>query len=231
MPRTARASAADYCYHVLNRGNGGAEVFHTPADCEAFAELIAAAGARRPMRVLGYCLMPNHFHLVLRPLGDGDLSRWMQWLMTSHVGRYRRHYGSSGHVWQGRFKAFPCQEDGHLVTVLRYVEGNALRAGLVERAELWPHGSLHARKRPPGPVPLEPLPEIGKVASWVKRVNRPLGESELAAMRRCVARGSPFGSDEWARRTAAELGLESAMRPRGRPRKTSGTGESRSGSA
>jgi putative transposase len=217
MPRTARASAADHCYHVLNRGNGRAEVFHEAGDYEAFARIIAEASARLPMRVLGYCLMPNHFHLVLRPHGDGDLSRWMQWLLTAHVRRYRRHYGSSGHVWQGRFKAFPCQDDEHLATVLRYVERNALRAGLVARAEDWPHGSLAAVSRPlvvtlePGPVPRD--------AAWVARVNRPLSEAELAAVRHSVLRGTPFGADLWASATAASLGLESSLRPRGRPRK------------
>jgi putative transposase len=63
------------------------------------------------MRVLAYCLMPNHFQLVLWPQGDGDLSRWMQWLQTTHVRRYHEHYRTSGHVWQGRFKAFPIEED------------------------------------------------------------------------------------------------------------------------
>jgi len=82
------------------------------------------------MRVLAYCLMPNHFHLALWPQADGDLSRWMQWVLTAHVRRYHRHYGSSGHVWQGRFKAFPIQADGHLLTVLRYIERNPVRAGL-----------------------------------------------------------------------------------------------------
>jgi putative transposase len=80
--------------------------------------------------------MPNHFHLVLWPRGDGDLSRWMQWLLTSHVRRYHRHYGGSGHVWQGRFKAFPVQKDRHLLIALRYVERNPVRAGLVERRRL-----------------------------------------------------------------------------------------------
>ena len=103
MPRTARASAGDICYHVINRGNGRAVVYRKEADYAAFADLIALANARLPMRVLGYSLMPNHFHLVLWPHGDGDLSRWMQWLMTSHVRRYHRHYGTSGHVWEGRF--------------------------------------------------------------------------------------------------------------------------------
>jgi putative transposase len=86
------------------------------------------------MRVVGYCLMPNHFHLVLWPPGDSDLSTFMQWLSTSHSHGYRMRYGGSGHVWQGRFKAFPIQQDDHLLTVLRYVERNPLRGGLVSVA-------------------------------------------------------------------------------------------------
>src|SRR5262245_4461404 len=120
MPRTARASAGNFVYHVLNRGNARAEVFHKDEDYAAFVKLMEEACDRLSLRVIGYCLMPNHFHLVLWPHGDGDLSYWMQWLMTSHVRRYHRHYGSNGHIWQGRFKAFPIQQDEHLTTVLRY---------------------------------------------------------------------------------------------------------------
>ncbi len=218
MPRTARASAADYCYHVLNRGNGRAEVFHDPDDYSAFLEMISDACGRLPMRVLAYCVLPNHFHLVLRPFGDGDLSRWMQWLLTTHVRRYRRKYGSSGHVWQGRFKAFPCQDDGHLLAVLRYVERNALRAGLTRRAQSWPYGSLAARRKPPGPVPLAPVPEIADAAEWTRKVNAAMTEPELEAMRRSVERGTPYGAAEWVDRTAKTLGLESSTRPRGRPK-------------
>jgi REP-associated tyrosine transposase len=105
MPRTARASVGGLCYHVLNRGNARRDVFHKAGDYQAFLKAMADAGREVPMRVLAYCLMPNHFHLVLWPFGDGDLSRWMHWLMTAHVRRYHQHYHSSGHVWQGRFKA------------------------------------------------------------------------------------------------------------------------------
>src|SRR5262245_11132440 len=77
MPRTARASRGGFCYHVINRGNARAEVFHKDGDYDAFVRLLADAHERLPMRVLAYCLMPNHFHLVLWPKGDGDLSRWM----------------------------------------------------------------------------------------------------------------------------------------------------------
>src|SRR5688500_15490888 len=93
MPRTARASVGNPCYHVRNRGNGRSEVFHKDEDYIAFLQLMSDANDRLPMRLLGYCLMPNHFHLVLWPHADGDLSRWMQWLLTAHVRRYHRHYG------------------------------------------------------------------------------------------------------------------------------------------
>src|SRR5438128_247415 len=134
MPRTARAAVGGYCYHVINRGNARAEVFHHADDYHRFVGLLRSACVQVPMRVLAYCLMPNHFHLVLWPPGDDDLAAWMQWLLTTQVRRYRRRYGGSGHVWQGRFKAFPIQEDEHLLTVIRYVERNPLRASMVARA-------------------------------------------------------------------------------------------------
>ena len=142
MPRTSRASQGGYCYHILNRGNGRNDVFHKPEDFRAFLKLLVEAQDRLPLRVTGYCLMTNRFHLLLWPHADGDLSRFMQWLLTSHVRRYHRHYRGSGHVWQGRFKAFPIQQDEHYLSVLRYVERNPLRAELVDRAQVWPWSSL-----------------------------------------------------------------------------------------
>jgi putative transposase len=167
------------------------------------------------MRLLAYCLMPNHFHLVLRPHGDGDLSRWMQWLMTAHVRRYLKHYGHSGHVWQGRFKAFPIQDDEHLVTVVRYVERNPLRAGLVERAEDWPWSSLGA-----SPAGGEATPKLASKGllrqdDWIGFVNGAMTESEAEAIRLAIRRDRPFGSETWTIATAEKLGLESSLRSRG----------------
>src|SRR3984957_12514479 len=129
MPRTARASVGGMWYHVLNRGNRREAVFHEPGDYDAFVEAIIDARARLGVDVLGYRLMPKHFLLGIRRQADGDLGRWVQWLLMAHARRYHRHYGTSGHVWQGRFKAFSIQDDDHLRTVLRYVERNPLRAG------------------------------------------------------------------------------------------------------
>ncbi len=218
MARTLRASAGGVCYHVLNRGNACGQVFHKDGDYRALMELVEKSCERLPLRVIGYCLMPNHFHLVLWPYGDGDLSRWMQWLMTSHVRRYHRHYDGSGHVWQGRFKSFPIQQDDHLTTVLRYVERNPLRAGMVERAEAWPWSSLVAWQQKKADAFLHAGP-VPRHANWLRWVNRPQTEAEVAAMRKCIERGTPYGTTHWQRLTARRLGLEPSLRPRGRPRK------------
>jgi putative transposase len=218
MPRTARASVGGVCFHVLNRGNGRAKVFRKEGDYAAFLDLMAAANERLPLRILGYVLMPNHFHLVLWPHGDGDLSRWMQWLLTSHVRRYHRHYHGSGHVWQGRFKAFPIEQDEHLLAVLRYVERNPLRANLVERAEAWAWSSLSWRRSRKRPEMLADWP-VPCPRNWLATVNAVQTAGELAALRRCMARGAPFGGERWSARVAKQLGLESSLRPRGRPRK------------
>jgi putative transposase len=218
MPRTARASVGGLCYHVINRGNARASVFYDTADYQAFVRLIGEACTRLPLDVLAACLMPNHVHIVLRPNCDGDLGRWMQWLLTAHVRRYHRRYGSSGHVWQGLFKAFPIQHDAHLLQVMRYVERNALRANLVVRAEDWRWGSLAWRYAGHSPSFLV-LPPVSLPDDWLVRVNAPESDVELAALRRSVNRGAPFGDSAWAEETAASLGLESSLRPQGRPRK------------
>ncbi len=244
MPRSARTLIGGLCYHVINRGNGRARVFHGEADYREFVKLMAAACDRlpppRPMRLLAYCLMPNLVHLVLWPREDGELSRWMQWLMTTQVRRHHRRHGSDGHLWQGRFKAFPIQRDAHLLSVLRYVERNPLRAGLVARAEAWPWSSLGAwdaggqvdpgapeaadaggfdpalDQAPGPPLHAGPLPRPANWRAWVNEAEDP---GQLAALRHSVVRGTPCGKPAWAERTATRLGTEASLRPRGRPRK------------
>jgi putative transposase len=207
-----------YCYHVLNRGNGRADVFHKPGDYKAFLKALGEVCADVPLRLLAYCLMPNHFHLAVWPEGNRDLSKALHWLTTAHVRRYHQHYHSSGHVWQGRFKAFPIEQDEHLLTVLRYIERNPLRAGLVQRAEDWPWSSLRWWSAPPPPAYAEVGP-VSRGPDWVSWVNEPLTVAELAKLRQSVNRGAPYGSPGWVAQTADRLGLRASLRPRGRPRK------------
>ncbi len=209
-------------YHVLNRANARLPIFEADADYEAFERILAEAHDRVNMRLLAYCLMPNHWHLVLWPRRDGDLSEFMRWVTVTHTQRWHAVRGSagSGHVYQGRFKSFPVQSDEHFLTVCRYVERNALRARLVRRAENWRWCSLWRRRF--GDAEAKSLLRDGPLAfprGWTAMVNRPQSQQELDAMRRCVNRGAPFGSEAWLRRIVKRLGLESTLRPRGRPKK------------
>ena len=222
MSRPPRAAEGGLIYHALNRANARLAIFDDDGDYDAFDRVLAEAVDRHRMRLLAYCVMPNHFHLVVWPVGDGDLSRFMRWLTMTHTQRWHAHHRSagSGHLYQGRFKSFPVQDDGHLATVCRYVERNALRAGLVAWAEDWRWGSL-ARYVAKGPAPGPALSRwpIERPEPWGKRVNDPLGPSEEEALRRSVRRGQPFGSEGWRESTASRLGLDSTLRPRGRPRR------------
>ena len=121
-------------YHVLNRGNGRMRIFHKAGDFEAFERVLAEGLQRYSVDLLTYCLMPNHWHLVVRPKTDEALGHWMGWVGVTHVRRYHEHYHSrgGGHLYQGRFKSFPVAEDDYFLALCRYVEANALRAHLVE---------------------------------------------------------------------------------------------------
>ena len=151
------------------------------------------------------------------------MTAFLRWLTHTHTQRWHAHYhtAGTGHLYQGRFKAFPIQEDDHLYTVLRYVERNALRAGLCGRAEDWRWSSLAHRgagrqDKIAALLSGWPMPLPG---DWSARVNGPQSEAELAAVRRSVARGQPFGSAAWQERTAGRLGLQATFRARGRPRR------------
>ena len=147
MPRTPRSAPGGYVYHALNRGVARLPLFEKDGDYAAFERVLAEALAQHPTRVLGYCLMPNHWHFVLWPERDGELTAFLSWLTHTHTQRWHahRHTAGTGHLYQGRFKAFPVEADEHLDTVLRDVERNALRAGLAERAEAWRWSSLWRR--------------------------------------------------------------------------------------
>ena len=149
MGRAKRATDGGLIFHVLNRANARATIFKKPADYAAFERTLHEACGRVDLRVLSYCLMPNHWHFVLWPRRDGDLSRFMGWLTLTHTQRWHAHHHTTGtgHLYQGRFKSFPVQNAEHFLTVCRDVERNALRANLVDRAEDWRWCSLWHRQQ------------------------------------------------------------------------------------
>ncbi len=222
MGRPLRAAQGGLVYHVLNRANARMTIFDDDADYAAFEDILEEAVERTGMRLLSYCVMPNHWHLVVWPRKKDDLSRFTGWLTLTHTQRWHahRHSTGTGHVYQGRFKSFPVQDDSHYLTVCRYVERNALRAKLVKKAEKWQWGSLWRwrfgdaeQKKLLSTWPVRRSPD------WLRHVNKPITPSELQALRQSVARGNPYGSETWSQRMIKNLGLESTTRPRGRPRK------------
>ena len=224
MPRTARVAPGGMIFHVLNRANNRAPMFEKDQDYLAFLRVMRDTLAKKPMRILSFCLMPNHWHLVLWPQRDGELAAFMQAVTTMHVRRWRlnRHSVGEGHLYQGTYKSFPVQDDDHFLAVCRYVERNALRGNLVERAEHWLWGTLWQRHQRVSPEDYPAIHEwpLPRPRNWTSLVNRAQTKAELDALRTSVTRGRPFGSDAWQKRTAKRLGLESTFRSRGRPRKT-----------
>lgn len=228
MGRPKRAAEGGYVYHVINRANARLRIFDDAEDYEAFERVLLEAVERSHTRLLCYCVLPNHWHLVVWPRQDGELSRFVGWLTLTHTQRWHAHRKSigSGHVYQGRFKSFPIQADQHLYTVARYVERNALRAGLVPRAEDWPWGSLYRWQR--GSTEDRQLLSgwpISRSPNWVSHVNQPLTEAEILAVRQSIQRGNPFGEEAWAAKTTRALNLESTLRPRGRPKSPENAGK------
>lgn len=217
MPRRKRGETGGYVFHVLNRAVGRKRIFRQAADFVAFERALIEASDRVPMRLLAYCVMPNHWHLVLWPRGDGELSAFMHFLSGLHAQRWHRFHGTlgTGPLYQGRFKSFPVGED-HLIRVCRYVERNPLRAGLVNRAEEWRWSSLGTSRTSRLAPCLEQWP-IDRPEPWDAFVNEPQTETELAAIRESVVRGSPFGRASWRESAARALGLESSLRRPGRP--------------
>lgn len=223
MPRRPRNATGGLAYHVLNRRVGRLPLFEKPADYAAFEKILHEAYERTGIRIAAYCLMPNHWHLLLWPQGDGELSEVMRWITVTHTQRWHahRHTSGSGPVYQGRFKSFPVQSDEHFLIVARYVERNAVRAKLVARAEQWQWSSLWRWARN-DPRLLEFLAEwpVERPHQWLQWVNETERETELEELRCSAQRGRPFGSEDWVARIARRLGLESALRQRGRPKRS-----------
>jgi putative transposase len=169
MPRRKRIAKGNIVYHVLNRANGRLRIFKKDRDFEAFEQILGEGIERFEMRLCGYCIMSNHWHLVLWPVHDGDLSSFMKWITVTHSHRWHSSHGTVGigHLYQGRYKSFPVQKEAYYLTLMRYVESNPVRAGLVRRSRDWVSSSMAIRLGAEKPL---------------KLCDGPLGLPTLAAM-------------------------------------------------
>lgn len=172
MGRSPRIDVGNTIYHVLNRTTARIHVFRNSSEYSLFLHLLAETSCRFDMRVLAYCIMPNHWHLLLYPRNDGDLAKFMKYLTAVHTQKHHslRKTIGTGHIYQGRYKSFPVTTDTYALQVCRYIERNPLRAGLVQRAEEWKWSSLRERTgRSPVDQIIEnfPFPLPKKYMAWV----------------------------------------------------------------
>ncbi len=208
-------------YHVLNRTVAGLPLFRKQADFEAFERIMVEAHERQPLRILAWCQMRTHWHFVVWPREEGELTAYFRWLAHTHAMRWHVAHNTvgRGHLYQGRFKSFPIEEDEHFFIACRYVERNALKAQAVGRAEDWRWGSLWARRH--GSEKLKAILSDWPIEcprNWVALVNEPMTEEEAQAVQVCIARNRPYGDERWQESQASRLGLTHTLRNEGRPK-------------
>ena len=172
MSRRRRSNLEAPFFHVLNRSVRKAPIFRRPPDYRAFLGVLQEGLDRFPVRLVAFCILSNHWHLVLEPAGTDGLIRFMHWVSTTHAIRWHRRRDTTGQgpVYEGRYRSIPIDGTGELMRVCRYVERNALRAGLVQRAQDWPWCSLAERLRLNPEVVLKPARFLTSQA-WIDHVN------------------------------------------------------------
>jgi len=224
MGRAPRNSQGGYVYHAIGRGLKPKPMFRSEEDYQDFEAVLCEMVERFEPRILSYCVLPKHWHLILVPRKDGDLSKLMAWLTITHSARWHakpRRSGTGG-LYERRFRSFPVQDDLKLLDVLGFVESNPVRSGLVESAIDWHWSSLFRRGqqnesgRPVLSSPPVPLPN-----RWTNYVAREIPEAVLEGINHCIKRSCPYGESAWVQKTAVRLGIETTLRPRGRPRGSS----------
>ncbi len=221
MSKTPRVDVEGYYYHVFNRANAKVQIFYNSKDYQAFESILEEAHEKFNINLFSYCIMPNHWHLILSINKDGDLQKYMKWITGVHTARWHaaKNVVGQGHLYQGRYKSFICQDDFHLPTLIRYVERNPKKAGLVKKAEDWQWGSLWRRTH--GTCEQKkilsdwPMTKPNNYLAWVNQSS----PNEEGFIDVSASKGSPYGDFDWKNETIKRFKLESTVRARGRPKK------------
>ena len=215
-----RITKGGVAYHVLNRANGKLRIFKKDQDFAAFEKIIAEGLEQFSIRLCGYCIMGNHWHMLLWPGDDEAMPDFMQWITATHAKRWHVAHGTTGigHIYQGRYKSFPIQHNWRYLKTMRYIENNPVRAEIAETAADWQWSSFACRTGANKPFELDtgpvPIPE-----NWAEIIRAEMPEKDCVKLANCIKRGCPYGEDDWVVNTAKELELESTLKKPGRPRK------------
>lgn len=218
MARMARVVAPGTPHHITQRGNRRMQTFFGDEDYAAYKALVAEHCKLAEVDVWGWCLMPNHVHLILVPSNEDGLRAALGEAHRRYTRRINMREGWRGHLWQERFASFPMDEP-HLLSALRYVELNPIRAKLVRKPHRWRWSSAraHLEGRDDGLTTMAPT--LDRVRDWQAFLSEGIDEEELDRIRMHSQTGRPLGSDDFIEKLEADLDRSLKPRPPGRPRK------------
>ena len=222
MGRIARIDIGDNIYHVINRANARVKIFDNDSDYKDFEKILEEAVKKFDMRLLAYCIMPNHWHLVIYPRNDGDISLFMGWLTNTHTRRWhtKKNTIGHGHLYQGRYKSFICQTNNYFLALVRYVERNAKRAKLINKAEDWKYSS--AWRREYGNKEQKKILSSWPISipdNYLEYLNETQDEEEVNIIRKSIIKNIPLGSDSWISKIVKKFGIEQSLKEVGDPKR------------
>jgi putative transposase len=222
MPRRPRFVCPGVAHHITQRGNNREPVFLSSGHRRLYLHLLRQYAGRSALRILGYCLMPNHVHIVAIPEREDSLARVLGHAHSEYALALNRMESRTGHLWQNRFFSCPLDES-HLFTAMRYIDLNPVRAGLAEEACKWPWSSAlaHTSENTCDPVLDDAWAEhFGRwnYQEWHELLLSGMPDGESGKVRESTRTGAPLGQDEFVDRLESQAGRRLRVLPRGRPR-------------
>ena len=220
MPRIARAVAAGYPHHVVQRGNNKEKVFFSRKDKEQYLSFLKKYSEKWKSPILAYCLMSNHVHLLAKPYEEESLYKMMQGLTLCYTQYVNRKYQRSGRLWESRYHSCIVDKDRYLWAVARYIEQNPVRAKMVEKVEDYPYSSARAHiKGTKNEVLGEEIFEKRQRKDYAILISTKAKEDEMKEIRYYTRTGRPLGEQKFVNQIEKKLQREFFVKSRGRPKK------------
>jgi putative transposase len=221
MARTPRLDVGGNYYHIINRANARLQIFNNKEDYELFEDVLHDAWDIYQSNILAYCVMPNHFHIVIKTSLDGEMSQFMKWFTQTHASRWhaKNKTHGSGSLYQGRYKSFIIQDNQYLFTVLRYVERNPLAAKLVTNPLDWKYSSVYRRyKGKEDQKKLLTQWVIEEPSNYLDILTQPMSLKEIERLEQSENKSTPYGDETYVIDTIEKYGLKTTTRNSGRPK-------------
>ncbi|MEW6536710.1 MAG: transposase [Candidatus Auribacterota bacterium] len=221
MARIPRIIIPDYPHHIVQRGNNRQAIFEDDQDRQEYLALVQRYKQDTECKVLSYCLMDNHVHLLIIPLKAESLSKFMQKVALKYTQYANDKYKRSGRLWECRFFSSPVETDTYLLAVCRYIERNAVRAGVVGQPEHYEWGSAKYRVSGKNPEFLDDIfPEYANREEYLEFLKLPPNSGQYEMISRSTSRGYPIGSMRFYEKVMKLTKRDLTKRPVGRPKKS-----------